>query len=119
VDWRYGALITLTAKDNGNGAAWIYGEGPISKFHAIRTEDYLYADTSALDSVPPGSTDDGEFYDLASDPAQVVNFYRRVSQTDRDKLNSALRDYVDCAGSECMAIGASIPRITLDPPPTP
>ncbi len=81
----------------------------IPTYRALRTATYLYTDYGTLDSVPPKDHWTAEYYDLASDPAQVINIYDRLSPERRAALNTALRDYARCAGSSCRQAGQVTP----------
>ena len=79
---------------------------------AIRTAEYLYVDYSA-DQGPP-ARGEGEFYDLAADPGQVVNRFHDLSTSDVTALDRAVERYAGCSGSSCDRAARTGPTIVLD-----
>lgn len=111
--WRRGALVEFTGKllDEKKKKKKDASRAPTS-YRAIRTGDYLYVDYSA-DRGPP-IRGEGEFYDLAADPGQVVNRFLDLSTSDVRALNRAVQRYAGCVGSSCDQAGRLVPTIVLD-----
>lgn len=70
------------------------------KYHAMRSDDYLYVDYSDLDATLPRPLH-AEYYDLRVDPFEIHNLYGDLPQDARLALNQELLDYADCFGDGC------------------
>jgi len=108
-EWRTGAFVEFTGKV-------IHKQPKESRvppsYRAIRTAEYLYVDYSA-DQGPP-ARGEGEFYDLAADPGQVVNRFLDLSTSDVRALDRAVERYAGCSGSSCDRAARTGPTIVLD-----
>ena len=101
-DWRVGALVEhsfeakAAAKDPD---AQSKNAGKPPTYFALRTHRGTYVEYR---------TGEREFYDSATDPAQVRNAYAGLTATEKRDLNGALRSLVTCVGAAQCA--------TLTPP---
>jgi N-acetylglucosamine-6-sulfatase len=108
--WRDGALVTFTDDDKAFGPDRSKTSMLIPSYQALRTTAYLYIDNGTIDNSPPVDHDDGEFYWLANDAAQIDNRYDDLTTRQRQDLNDALIEFGSCQAAACPAI--NLPEVT-------
>jgi len=119
--WRDTALLELT-NDKGDPDARYFnpdlrgfeGDHVAPTYNALRSHTYLYVDFSAMDQQPPGDHQ-AEYYDLASDPDQMINRYPELSPEQRLALNAELAAQTTCTGASCALLQGWVPP---NPEPT-
>jgi len=113
--WRAGALFELT--NDGPAARYfnpdlrgVERQTLAPTYNALRTEEYLYVDYSALDDTPATNAQ-AEFYDLTVDPGQVNNRYPELPAELREALSAEVRRQTACTGSQCWAEQLTVPLL--------
>ncbi len=71
--------------------------GDPTSYRAVRGPDYLYVRYQA----EHGHAPEHEYYALGQNPNEIVNTYKRLSQSRRATLDSQLDDLRTCAGAAC------------------
>lgn len=118
--WRQNVLMEIINDDAQDGVGYrnpdlqgLEGRVHAPTYNAMRSMTSLYVDYSLMDAVPPGDHE-AEYYDLTTDPAQMINIYASLPIERKLELNAMLLLQTSCQGQVCRDLQGLVPV----PPPT-